>query len=672
MAPKPQRSAGGKGRSGDDNKEEPLQAVIIADTFETRFAPFTLERPRCLLTLANTPLIDYSLEYLASAGVQFVYIYAGAHVDQVETYIEASRWKSHKSPFESVSFLRCVASSVGDIMRDLDQKHLMAGDFICISGDVVSNFPLEKALKQHKTRREKDKNAIMTMILRETHPGSHDHAGGVVPTFILDPTKDRCLHYEEGLAGNQFMTQVDPEILKSTEIDVRQDLIDCRIDICTPDVLSLWSDNFDNQAPRKDFLYGVLKDYELNGKTIHTYVVKDHYASRAADFWSYNAISQDLKQGLVTSMAVENNVFADTYYERSPRGDVVDRSVIKARPTKIAFGAIVGPDSSVGSGCNIVNSVIGQRCHIGKNVKVSRAIIGNEAFIGDNSIIGEGALISFGVRIAPGTTVAPGTRICKTQQENQQESQDKAVVGGEEGEGHAYVDDQDDLVGSRISRLIYGKAEFADSLSTLDSDASQDELSSRSDSRRQSFATSVSDEEFTDRFQHDTVAILVQRMQEGKMADDMLSELMGLRFSGGADEIQVRRAVAIALMKHIHGEIEAGVSAADASRRALTAFNTLIRRKGASQTTEEQVSFLLDAQRDLTRRKDGGKTLLFVVKDLYDLEVLSEEAFTEWWEDERSSSEPEMAAVRQQSSQFIEWLENAESESESEEEEDDD
>jgi len=688
MAPKPQRSAGGKGRSGDDNKEEPLQAVIIADTFETRFAPFTLERPRCLLTLANTPLIDYSLEYLASAGVQFVYIYAGAHVDQVETYIEASRWKSHKSPFESVSFLRCVASSVGDIMRDLDQKHLMAGDFVCISGDVVSNFPLEKALKQHKTRREKDKNAIMTMILREIQPGSHDHAGGVVPTFILDPTKDQCLHYEEGLAGNQFMAQVDPEILKSTEIEVRQDLIDCRIDICTPDVLSLWSDNFDNQAPRKDFLYGVLKDYELNGKTIHTYIVKDHYASRAADFWSYNAISQDLKQGLVTSLAVENNVFADTYYERSPRGDVTDRSVIKARPTKIAFGAIVGPGSSVGSGCNIVNSVIGQRCHIGKNttidagyiwddvtvgknVKVSRAIIGNEAFIGDNSIIGEGALISFGVRIAPGTTVAPGTRICKTQQDNQQESPDKAVVGGEEGEGHAYVDDQDDLVGSRISRLIYGKAEFADSLSTLDSDASQDELSSRSDSRRQSFATSVSDEEFTDRFQHDTVAILVQRMQEGKMADDMLSELMGLRFSGGADEIQVRRAVAIALMKHIHGEIEAGVSAADASRRALTAFNTLIRRKGASQTTEEQVSFLLDAQRDLTRRKDGGKTLLFVVKDLYDLEVLSEEAFTEWWEDERSSSEPEMAAVRQQTSQFIEWLENAESESESEEEEDD-
>ncbi|KAL6246015.1 translation initiation factor eIF-2B epsilon subunit, GEF [Rhinocladiella similis] len=688
MAPKPQRSVGGKGRSGDDSKEEPLQAVLIADTFETRFAPFTLERPRCLLTLANTPLIEYSLEYLASAGVQVVYIYAGAHVDQVETYIEASRWKSPRSPFDNITFLRCVASSVGDVMRDLDQKHLMAGDFICVSGDVVSNFPIEKALKQHRNRRERDKNAIMTMVLRETQPGTHDHAGGSVPTFVLDPTKDRCLHYEEARAGTQFTGHVDPEILKSPEIDVRQDLIDCRIDICTPDVLSLWSDNFDNQAPRKDFLYGVLKDYELNGKTIHTYIVTDYYSSRAADFWSYNAISQDLKQGLVTSLAVENNVFADTHYERSPSGDILDRKVIRARPTRIAGGAIVGPESSIGAGCSIVNSVIGQRCHIGKNtqidggyiwddvtvgknVNISRAIIGHEAFIGDNSTIGEGALISFGVKIAPGTTVMPGARICKTQQ-GSAASNDQALVGGDGGEGHAYVEDEDDLDGSRISKLVYGKAEFADSLSTLASDISQDGLSSRSDSRRQSFATSISDDDITDRFQHDTVAILVQRMQEGKQADDMLSELMGLRFSGGADEVQVRKAVAIALMKHIHSEIEAGMSAADASRRVLSAYHTLVRRKGATQATDEQVSFLLDAQTDLTRRKDGGKILLFVIKDLYDLEVFSEEAFTDWWEDERSSSEPELAAVRQQSSQFIDWLENAESESESEDGEDED
>ena len=686
MPPKNQKS-GGKGRPGDDNKEDPLQAVIIADNFETRFAPFTLERPRCLLPLANVPLIEYTLEYLASAGVQLVYLYAGAHVDQVESYFHASRWNSSTSPFEKVTFLRCVASSVGDVMRDLDQKHLMAGDFIVVSGDVVSNFPIEKALRQHKNRREKDKNAIMTMILREAGPEIHHHSGGVVPTFVLDPSKDRCLHYEETHPGTQFTAHIDPEVLKAPEIDVRQDLVDCRVDICTPDVLSLWSDNFDNQAPRKDFLFGVLKDYELNGKTFHTYIVKDHYASRAADFWSYNAISQDFKESLISSMAVQNNVFGITQYAYSQRGYIADRTVITAKPTKLESGSIVGPGTSIGAGSDLKNSVVGQRCHIGKaaeingayiwdyatignNVKIHRAIIGNEAVIGDDCTIGEGALISYGVKIAPGTSVPPDTRICKSQIGSGQSN--NSMVSDEAGEDHAYVDDEDDHFGSRVSKLLYEKPDFADSVSTLDSDLSEDEVSSISGSRSQSFATSMSDEDIPDRFQHDTVAILVQRMQEGKQADDMLSELMGLRFSGGADETQVRKAVAVALMKHIHGEIDAGLSAAEATRRVLTSYNTLIRRKGADQTTEEQVLFLLDAQKDLTRRKEGGKTLLFVVKDLYDLEIFGEEAFTEWWSDERSSSGAEMAAVRQQSSQFIEWLENAESESESDDEDEED
>ncbi|EXJ94713.1 hypothetical protein A1O1_03110 [Capronia coronata CBS 617.96] len=686
MPPKTSKPAGGKGRSGDDSKEEPLTAVIVADTFETRFAPFTLERPRCLLSLANTPLIDYTLEYLASAGVQVVYLYPGAHVEQVESYLDSSRWKSPNSPFDSLTILRCMASSVGDVMRDLDQKHLIAGDFLVVTGDVISNFPIEPALRQHKSRREKDKNAIMTMILREAEPGTHDHGGGIVPTFVLDPTKQRCLHYEESFPGTQFTAHIDPDILKSPEIDVRQDLIDCRLDICTPDVLSLWSDNFDNQAPRKDFLFGVLKDYELNGKTIHTYIVQDHYASRAADFWFYNAISEDFKRGMVTSLAVENNVFGDTHYDRTQRGHVVDRSVITARPTKLGAESIVGPRSSIGAGCDIKSTVVGQRCHIGKgtvldgayvwddatignNVKILRAIVGNEAFIGDDCIIGEGALISYGVKIAPGTTVPAGARICKTQAGSDSGHKNDALVGGDAGEGHAYADDdEDDYFGSRVSRLIYEKPEFADSISTLDSDLSEDEISSKGGSRSQSFATSVSDEDTSDRFQHDTVAILVQRMQEGKQADDMLSELMGLRFSGGADETQVRKAVAVALMKYIHAQIESGIAPAEATRRALTAYNTLIRRKGATQATEAQVAFLLDAQRDLTRRKEGGKTLLFVIKDLYDLEIFGEEAFSEWWADGRSSHDPDMAAVKQQSAPFIEWLENAESESESEEE----
>jgi translation initiation factor eIF-2B subunit epsilon len=46
------------------------------------------ETKQCLLPLANTPLIEYTLEFLANAGVEEVFLYGGAHTDQVEEYIK--------------------------------------------------------------------------------------------------------------------------------------------------------------------------------------------------------------------------------------------------------------------------------------------------------------------------------------------------------------------------------------------------------------------------------------------------------------------------------------------------------------------------------------------------------------------------------------------------------
>ena len=47
MAPKSKKGSGTQNsKGGEEEREEPLQAVVFADSFETRFAPFSLERPR--------------------------------------------------------------------------------------------------------------------------------------------------------------------------------------------------------------------------------------------------------------------------------------------------------------------------------------------------------------------------------------------------------------------------------------------------------------------------------------------------------------------------------------------------------------------------------------------------------------------------------------------------
>mgnify|MGYP002758775047 CR=1 FL=1 len=60
----------------DVRQEDPLQAVVLCDVFTQRFAPLTLDQPRCLMPVCNVPLIEWTLESLATAGVHEVFLLA--------------------------------------------------------------------------------------------------------------------------------------------------------------------------------------------------------------------------------------------------------------------------------------------------------------------------------------------------------------------------------------------------------------------------------------------------------------------------------------------------------------------------------------------------------------------------------------------------------------------
>ena len=49
-----------------------MQAILFAESFNYRFRPMSVERPKCLFPLANIPLLLYSLEFLALNHVKQV------------------------------------------------------------------------------------------------------------------------------------------------------------------------------------------------------------------------------------------------------------------------------------------------------------------------------------------------------------------------------------------------------------------------------------------------------------------------------------------------------------------------------------------------------------------------------------------------------------------------
>jgi translation initiation factor eIF-2B subunit epsilon len=58
--------------------------------------------------------------------------------------------------------------STGDAMRDIYTRGLVTSDFVLVMGDLVSNVRIDEVVRVHKERRKSNKDAIMTMVVKES------------------------------------------------------------------------------------------------------------------------------------------------------------------------------------------------------------------------------------------------------------------------------------------------------------------------------------------------------------------------------------------------------------------------------------------------------------------------------------------------------------------------
>lgn len=597
-------------------------------------------------------------------------------------------------------------------MRDLDSKHLITGDFLVVSGDVISNLPIEAALTKHRARREADKNAIMTMVLREAGRNHRTKSTSISPVFVIDPTKDRCLHYEEidhHSEESHARLNIDAEILLThAELDIRQDLIDCSIDICTPDVLGLWSDSFDYQSPRKHYLFGVLKDYELNGKTIHTHIIKDAYAGRVRNLKAYDSISKDIISRWTYPLCPDTNLLPGHTYDLRKGSLYQEQGVFLARSCVIGRRTVIGRGTSIGDRTTVHSTTLGRNCKIGRNVKLEGAYIWDNVVVGDGSdirgaiiadgvVIGKnctvqaGALLSYDVKIADNVNVSSGKRISKSKRDGSAAPTEVDVVG-EGGEGYEFIqgeDEDDDPDDVSVASSGLGMFEFfpgkcyrdgannflvyrmpglslsSASISTLSSELSE---GSWGRSARSSFSDSA---ERDDNFNADATGSVLESLREGVSADVVQLELVSLRMTANASDTQVRRAIVTSFMQYIEELMAKGKGASQAIHQVFSQYTEVVDRTLFDRNKDDkkdQVDLLLQLQQDLISREKGDTVLLFTAKELYELELVDEEAYEQWWNDERSSESEEMKKVRGQAQQFVQWLADAEEEESSEEE----
>ncbi|EEY56405.1 translation initiation factor eIF-2B subunit epsilon, putative [Phytophthora infestans T30-4] len=419
--------------SDDTRREAPLQAVLFADSYSETFRPITLTLPKVLLPLANVPMLEYSLEFLAASGVQEVLLFCTGHAEAIERFIDNESQVAKRLDVTCVSSPSCLTA--GDALRELDRRQLVQSNpFVLMSGDVVANVDLQAAIAEHKSRKKADPNCIMTSIFKELRPNFATSVRPLDAELVVgvDAATSQLVLYED--EPDRRSTRLATLFLEDhAQIALRSDLLDCYLDICSPEVLLKFAEDFDYQDLRRDFLHNEVQNYEL-GKKFFVKVITDEFAARVMDPRTYAGVSQAILQRWVFPMVPDANYLgagAVTHYEYLRGMRYKDANVTLARTCDVQRECILGAGTTIAEHTRVRKSAVGKNCAIGEKVTidgsflwsnvvvedgavVTNAILCDNVVVKRGAVIGEGCVLSFGVVIGEGFTLPPFTKVTKS------------------------------------------------------------------------------------------------------------------------------------------------------------------------------------------------------------------------------------------------------------------
>ncbi|XP_031572968.1 translation initiation factor eIF-2B subunit epsilon-like [Actinia tenebrosa] len=680
--------------------DEILQGVILADSFNFKFLPITLERPRALLPLVNCTLLDYTIEFLVEAGVEEIFVFCCAHADQIVKHLNDSKWMGSRSPCEIHTVIVENCLSTGDALREIDRKSLIRSDFVLVSGDVVSNMKLKHVLNEHKARRQKDKSSIMTMVFKTANPGHRTRCREDDTVLALDSSTNRVLFYERTIKRKKFEFPLTL-FADNHNIQLRYDLLDCHICICSTQVPHLFTDNFDYQT-RQDFIKGILINEDILGNQIHCNIINDTYAARVSNFYMYDAVSKDILHRWSYPIVPDNSsFFMEDSYSYIRHNLYLDKDLSLARDCELKENLIIGCGTSVGTGTVLSNCVIGKNCTIGDNVTIQGAHLWDNVVVESNCIISDsilcsgahikkdvsittGSLVSFNVVIGPDIKLKPRSRVTLKQKqddegdfgmedlslEDKQETQEppgfNAEDVGEEGQGYLWlhsddIDSDDDDENRELD--LWGEERES---------SSEDEVSSISS--EESLEPESPPPEDSSLFYNEVLETIRHGVADKVSPDNMVLEINASKFAYNVTFRDVNQSMVKALL-----ETSLPDNTMDKRSQAKSLKKTLDHLKPLMEKyirdADGQKDLIIYAEEFFALNKWCNAMLQIYLNHLYNVDLLEETVILSWHANpgvhDDHVVESQKKLLRERVLPFIKWLKEAEEESEDEDEDDD-
>ncbi len=141
-----------------------MKAMVLAAGLGTRLQPYTIDRPKALVTVEGKPLLAFILEKLASSGFDEVVINVHHFADMIEEYLSKNDFgvKIHIS--DERNRLLDTGGGLLKAMKFLD------GDepFLVHNVDILSDIDLVKLVEHHS-----EHSALATLAVGKRNSSRH-------------------------------------------------------------------------------------------------------------------------------------------------------------------------------------------------------------------------------------------------------------------------------------------------------------------------------------------------------------------------------------------------------------------------------------------------------------------------------------------------------------------
>jgi len=349
------------------------KAVIMAGGFGTRLRPLTMTSPKPMVPVANKPMMHHIVNLLKQHGVQDVVSLLYFQPDKIKDYFKDGSEFGISMKYVAAEADYGTAGSVKNAYQHLTDR------FIIISGDVLTDFDITKALEYH----DKQKSMATILLTRVTNPIQF----GIVMT-------------EEDGRITRFLE-------KPSWGQVFSDTINTGIYILEPEVLDLIPYQKDFDFSKDLFPLMLRNNLPLYGFTCEGYW---------RDIGNLNEYQQASLDILNKTVAIEN-----VGTEIRP-GVFVGSNCSIGDQVEFIGGSIIGNNVVIENGSSVVTSIIGDSCLLKSGSKVTRSVIWSNAIIGSfatvtedvlchNIIIGDSAIVSENVFIADNCTIGENSHL---------------------------------------------------------------------------------------------------------------------------------------------------------------------------------------------------------------------------------------------------------------------